>query len=53
VGRKSPLSLYSEDLATYTQKDIFEHKGGEYFCKLWGLPLKLGAQVKAAAGLAD
>ncbi|MEW6377979.1 MAG: argininosuccinate synthase [bacterium] len=47
VGRKSPFSLYSEDLATYTQKDIFDHRGGEYFCKLWGLPLKLAAQVKA------
>jgi len=46
VGRKSPCSLYSEDLATYTQKDIFDHRGGEYFCKLWGLPLKLAAQVK-------
>lgn len=46
VGRKSPFSLYNEDLATYTQRDIFDHKGGEYFCKLWGLPLKLSAQNK-------
>ncbi len=47
VGRKSPFSLYSEELATYTQKDIFDHKGGEYFCKLWGLPLKLKAQKES------
>ncbi|MBN1227806.1 MAG: argininosuccinate synthase [Deltaproteobacteria bacterium] len=46
VGRKSAFSLYNEDLATYTQRDIFDHKGGEYFCKLWGLPLKLSAQNK-------
>lgn len=46
TGRKSPFSLYNEDLATYTQRDIFDHKGGEYFCKLWGLPLKLSAQNK-------
>ena len=46
VGRRSPFSLYNEDLATYTQRDIFDHKGGEYFCKLWGLPLKLSAQNK-------
>lgn len=53
VGRKSRFSLYSEELATYTQRDIFDHKGGEYFCKLWGLPLRLAAQVKAAAGISD
>ena len=46
VGRKSSFSLYNEDLATYTQRDIFDHKGGEYFCKLWGLPLKLGCAKK-------
>jgi argininosuccinate synthase len=47
VGRKSPFSLYREDLATYTQKDIFDHRGGEYFCKLWGLPLKTAAQIES------
>lgn len=38
VGRKSPKSLYKEDLATYTQKDKFNQKLAEGFIRLWGLP---------------
>jgi len=38
VGRKSPKSLYKEELATYTEKDKFDHKLAEGFVKLWGLP---------------
>lgn len=41
VGRSSKYSLYSEALATYGKEDIFEHKAGEGFCKIWGLPLKI------------
>ena len=40
VGRKSPKSLYKEDLATYTQKDKFNQKLAEGFIKLWGLPFE-------------
>ncbi len=38
VGRKSPKSLYREDLATYTEKDKFDQKLAEGFIRLWGLP---------------
>ena len=38
VGRKSPYSLYKEELATYTEKDKFDQKLAEGFIKLWGLP---------------
>lgn len=38
VGRKSPKSLYREDLATYTGKDKFDQKLAEGFIRLWGLP---------------
>jgi argininosuccinate synthase len=38
VGRKSPESLYKEDLATYTQKDKFDQRLAEGFIRLWGLP---------------
>ena len=40
VGRKSPYSLYKEDLATYTEKDKFNQKLAEGFIRLWGLPFK-------------
>ena len=38
VGRKSPFSLYSEKLATYSEGDIFDRKMAEGFLKIWGLP---------------
>ncbi|MBU0635198.1 MAG: argininosuccinate synthase [Candidatus Omnitrophica bacterium] len=40
VGRKSPYSLYKEELATYTEKDKFDQKLAEGFIKLWGMPYK-------------
>ncbi|KGX92544.1 argininosuccinate synthase [Pontibacillus halophilus JSM 076056 = DSM 19796] len=45
VGRKSPYSLYNEELATYLKGDMFDHKAAEGFIKLWGLPTKVHAQV--------
>ncbi|MGA1868792.1 MAG: argininosuccinate synthase [bacterium] len=41
VGRVSANSLYDFNLATYSKEDAFDHKAGEYFCKVWGLPLKV------------
>jgi len=38
VGRKSPHSLYSEALATYSEGDQFDRKIAEGFVKVWGLP---------------
>jgi argininosuccinate synthase len=40
VGRKSKFSLYKESLATYTEKDKFDHKAAEGFIKIWSLPYK-------------
>jgi len=40
VGRKSPKSLYKEELATYTEKDKFDQKLAEGFIRLWGLPFQ-------------
>lgn len=47
VGRRSPNSLYVEDLATYSEKDVFDHIAGKHFTKIWGLPLRvLGRREK-------
>ncbi|MHB1132105.1 MAG: argininosuccinate synthase [Chloroflexota bacterium] len=44
VGRQSPQSLYSYQLATYDRADAFDHRAAEGFIKLWGLPLRIQAQ---------
>jgi argininosuccinate synthase len=46
VGRKSPRSLYSLSLATYDKADQFDHSAAVGFIKLWGLPLKVQANVQ-------
>lgn len=46
VGRSSPKSLYVEDLATYSEKDTFDHKAGASFTKVYGLPLKILGRVR-------
>jgi len=50
VGRKSPNSLYIEDLATYSPKDAFDHKAGAAFTKVWSLPLKVMGRVRKKKG---
>ncbi len=46
VGRRSPFSLYSESLATYSEEDAFDHLAGAKFTKIWGLPLKTLGSVR-------
>jgi argininosuccinate synthase len=46
VGRKSPDSMYSVKLATYTDKDEFAHSSAKGFIDLWGLPLKVWGSIK-------
>ena len=38
AGKSSPYSLYSERLATYSEKDAFDRTAAEGFMKIWGLP---------------
>ncbi|KAA3613981.1 MAG: argininosuccinate synthase [Calditrichaeota bacterium] len=44
-GRKSPYSLYREDLATFGEDDIYDQKDAEGFINLYGLPLKVKAMI--------
>lgn len=40
VGRKSPYSLYSKDLATFEEDEVYNQKDAEGFINLFGLPMK-------------
>jgi argininosuccinate synthase len=45
VGRKSPMSLYREDYATFGQDDVYNQKDAEGFIRLFGLPMKVNALI--------
>lgn len=45
VARKSPNSLYDENLATYTSADSFDQDAAVGFIKLWGLSTQVNSQV--------
>src|SRR5881296_590202 len=49
AGRKSPYSLYREDLATFSADEIYNQKDAEGFINLFGLPSKLEALLDLAA----
>jgi argininosuccinate synthase len=41
AGRKSPYSLYREDLATFGEDEVYNQKEAEGFINLFGLPSKV------------
>lgn len=49
MARKSPNSLYDENLATYTSADTFDHDAAVGFIELWGLPTKVHSEVQKSA----
>jgi argininosuccinate synthase len=51
VQRKSPLSLYSEELATFGPDEVYNQKHAEGFIRLLSLPERVAAirEIKAAA----
>jgi argininosuccinate synthase len=51
VGRESPFSLYSYGLATYDKADAFDQTASTGFIHIWGLPVRIQAQVQGTAGL--
>ncbi|NJK30826.1 MAG: argininosuccinate synthase [Acaryochloris sp. SU_5_25] len=44
VGRRSPHSLYTHELATYGAEDAFDHKAAEGFIYVWGLPTRVWSE---------
>ena len=50
VGRRSPLSLYDKNLATYDEGDAFDHAAAVGFIEIFGLPLRVEAARHGAVG---
>lgn len=51
AGAKSDYSLYSEELSTFGKDEVYNQKDAEGFINLFGLPLKVRANMmKKAAG---
>jgi argininosuccinate synthase len=50
VGRKSPYSLYSYELATYDKADQFDASLSKGFVQLWGLSARVAAEAERKAG---
>ncbi|HQT92312.1 MAG TPA: argininosuccinate synthase [Candidatus Kryptobacter bacterium] len=44
-GVKSPYSLYREDLATFSQDEVYDQKKAEGFIDLFGLSMKVASEV--------
>jgi argininosuccinate synthase len=52
AGRKSPYSLYREDLATFAEDAVYNQKEAEGFINLFGLPSKVEALLNLT-GIGD
>jgi argininosuccinate synthase len=50
AGRKSPLSLYREDYASFGEEDVYDQKDAEGFIQLFGLPMKVEALLSIDGG---
>ena len=44
TGRRSDVSLYDYNLATYDADDVFDQSLAKGFVELWGLPTRIAAQ---------
>jgi argininosuccinate synthase len=53
VGRRSPRSLYRQDLATFGEGMAYDHKDAEGFIRLFGLPERVRALTRDLAPAAD
>jgi argininosuccinate synthase len=46
LGRTSPLSLFKDNLATYSVRDSFNHGASEGFIQIWSLPTETANAVR-------
>jgi argininosuccinate synthase len=49
AGAWSDYSLYSEEIATFGEDHVYNQADATGFINLFGLPIKVQAQVKEAA----
>ncbi len=50
AGVTSPYTLYSEEVATFGEDDVYDQKDSEGFINLFGLPIKVKAMLDAKRG---
>ncbi|MBR5236875.1 MAG: argininosuccinate synthase [Clostridia bacterium] len=50
AGVTSPYSLYDEDIATFSEDEVYDQKDSAGFINLFGLPLKVRAMMKKRNG---
>jgi argininosuccinate synthase len=50
AGRKSALSLYREDYASFGEEDVYNQQDAEGFINLFGLPMKVEALLNIDGG---
>jgi argininosuccinate synthase len=53
IGRRSPRSLYRQDLATFGEGMAYDHQDAEGFIRLFGLPERVRALTRTDAESAD
>ena len=51
IGRRSPRSLYRQDLATFGEGMAYDHQDAEGFIRLFGLPERVRALTRDAEGV--
>ena len=50
AGTTSPYSLYDEEIATFSEDEVYDQKDAGGFINLFGLPLKVRAMMKKKNG---
>ena len=51
AGTTSPFSLYDEEIATFSEDDVYNQADAGGFINCFGLPMKVNAQMKKRNGL--
>jgi argininosuccinate synthase len=50
VGRRSPVSLYEPDIATFDKSELYDQKDATGFLNIFGLPIRVEALLKDKGG---